>query len=411
MAGGPTTCQPWSVPLFLPFRGLRYRASFDLSRVTAPPYDVLSDADRSELAARDPHNIVVVDLPTGSDPYTTAAATLARWRDQGVLVLDERPSFTLYRMTFTDAEGRRRTTVGVIGALEVVDEGNGEVLPHEQTTPKAKSDRLDLTRATRSNLSPVWGLSLREQLTDALVARGEAVGEFLDEHGVTHSTERVDDPTRVRSISSLVGSQPVLIADGHHRYAVSRTYRDEMKGTQLAAAASTTMAYVAELVESQISIAAIHRLYRGLDSVRLRTILAERFVVSSVEGLVTPGIVGEMANRGALCLVDNNLNGWWLTPKPGAFAGIRDLDSQRLEHALRGTTHEVAYQHGAREVLNLVRTNVAHAAVLIRPTSIGEIRRTAEEHVLMPPKSTFFTPKLRTGLVIRPLVEQGSSSG
>lgn len=393
------------MPLFLPFRALRYHASHDLSRVTAPPYDVLSDADRAELSALDPHNIVAIDLPTGADPYVNAAATLTRWRHDRVLVLDYRPSFTLYRMSFTDAEGRDRNTVGVIGALEVVDEGRGGVLPHEQTTPKAKSDRLDLTRATQTNLSPVWGLSLREQLTDALIARGELVGEFIDEHGVKHSTERIDDPARVRSISSLVGSQPVLIADGHHRYAISRTYRDEMRGTALAAAASTTMTYVAELVESQLSIAAIHRLYRGVDSTQLRNKLAEFFHVSAVDGSVTPAIVGEMGKRGALCFVDHDLNGWWLTPRQGAFAGLRDLDSLRLEHALRGMTHDVAYQHGAAEVLTLVRSHVAEAAVLIRPTSIGEIRRTAEERALMPPKSTFFTPKLRTGLVIRPLIE------
>lgn len=391
------------MPLFLPFRALRYSTAHDLSQVTAPPYDVLSAADRSAYLARDPHNIVTVDLPVGNDPYTSAAATLTSWRNEGTLVLDERPSFTLYRMKFTDAEGRSRETVGVIGALEVVDEGNGGVLPHEQTTPKAKSDRLDLTRATRCNLSPVWGLSLREQLTDALIARGEPLGEFEDEHGVRHIVERVDDPTRVRSISSLVGSQPVLIADGHHRYAISRSYRDEIRDSELAAAAATTMTYVAELVESQLSIAAIHRLYRGVDAARLLTVFAERFEIAPVAGRVTTAVIGEMNRHGALCLVDNDLHGWWLVPKTDAFVGLRDLDSLRLEHALRATTHEVAYQHGAEEVLHMMRDGVASAAVLIRPTSIGEIRRTAEERVLMPPKSTFFTPKLRTGLVLRPL--------
>lgn len=391
------------MPLFLPFRALRYSPAIDPSQVTAPPYDVLSEADRTAYVSRDQHNIVTIDLPIGSDPYATAASTLSEWRRERVLVLDDKPSFTLYRMNFTDAQGRARSTVGVIGALEVVDEGHGGVLPHEQTTPKAKSDRLDLTRATRCNLSPVWGLSLREQLTDALIARGEPLGEFVDEHGVKHSVERVDDPTRVRSISSLVGSQPVLIADGHHRYAISRIYRDEMRGTALAAAASTTMTYVAELVESQLSIAAIHRLYRGVEAQRLLQVFGERFNVERVNGRVTPTAIGEMGRRGALCLVDGELNGWWLTPKPDAFVGLRDLDSLRLEHALRSTAHEVAYQHGAQEVLSLMRNGVASAAVLIRPTSIGEIRRTAEEHVLMPPKSTFFTPKLRTGLVMRPL--------
>ncbi|MFM8712801.1 MAG: DUF1015 family protein, partial [Actinomycetota bacterium] len=251
-----------------------------------------------------------------------------------------------YRMRFTDASGETRYTVGVIGALEVVDEGAGGVLPHERTTPKAKTDRLDLTRATKMNLSPVWGLSLREQLTDALVAAGEPLGEFTDGDGVLHRVERVDDPLRVRSIASLVSSAPVLIADGHHRYAIARTYRDEVHNTALAEAARTTMTYVGELVESQLSIAAIHRLYQGVPAERLRDVLAASFESAPVSGPLDASIIGQLSQRGSLCLVDRSLHGWWLTPRSAAFAGLRDLDSIRLEHALRSITHEVAYQHG-----------------------------------------------------------------
>lgn len=391
------------MPKFLPFRALRYASTFDLSLVTAPPYDVLGANDRAALADRHPHNIVAIDLPQGEDAYHGAARTLNQWRSDGTLTLDPQPSFTLYRMRFIDERGHRRSTVGVIGALEVVDEGAPGVLPHERTTPKATTDRLELTRATRANLSPVWGLSLREQLTDALVAGGEFLGEFTDEHGVTHSVERVDDPTRVRSISSLVGSSAVLIADGHHRYAISRTYRDEMRDTPLAEATSTTMTYVGELVEQQLSIAAIHRMYRGITVPDLLSVLASSFDVQTIETSITAGIIAEMDQRGSLCLVDSNMRGWWLTPKAEAFVGVRDLDSDRLERTLRASAHEVAYQHGFREVMAHLRADHAAAAIFIRPTSIAEIRRTAEERVLMPPKSTFFTPKLRTGLVIRPL--------
>lgn len=391
------------MPLFSPFRALRYTATAELLKLSSPPYDVLSSADRSALAALHQHNVVNIDLPLGDNPYALAAATLDTWRREGVLTRDANPSFTLYRMNFIDAQGDRRNTVGVVGALEVVDEGASGVLPHERTTPKAKTDRLDLTRATRANLSPVWGLSLREQLTDALIAGGELVGEFTDEHGVTHRVERVDDPMRVRSISSLVASAPVLIADGHHRYAIARTYRDEMRNTPLAAAASTTMTYVGELVEQQLSIAAIHRLYRDISSEKLRDVLATSFVIAPVEGNIGPNIIADLSQRGSLCLVDRALRAWWLTPKPEAFTGLRDLDSDRLEASLRSTTHEVAYQHGFEEVIALLQAGHAEAAIFIRPTSIHEIRRTADERLLMPPKSTFFTPKLRTGLVIRPL--------
>lgn len=391
------------MPSFLPFRALRYAASNNLARLTAPPYDVLSHDDRAALAAQDEHNVVHIDLPDGPEPYSLAAQLLSEWQQQGVLVSDERPSFTLYRMRFVDARGDERNTVGVIGALEVVDEGADGVLPHERTTPKAKTDRLDLTRATAANLSPVWGLSLREQLTDALIAAGEPMGSFVDDDGVHHQVERISDPARVRSISSLVGSSPVLIADGHHRYAIARTYRDEMRGTPLEEASRTTLTYVGELVEQQLSIAAIHRLYNGIGVQQLLSQLADSFVVEALSSPATSRIIAEMSRRGSLCLVDQAMNGWWLTPKPGAFEHLRDLDSVRLEHALRNVSYEIAYQHGFAEVAAVMQAGHATAAIYIRPTSIAEIRRTAHQRELMPPKSTFFTPKLRTGLVIRPL--------
>ena len=144
------------------------------------------------LAARDEHNIVHVDVPVGgADRYERAAATLAGWIADGTLVADAAPTFTIYRMRFVDATGAERQLVGVIGGLEVVDEGAGGVLPHERTTPKASTDRLDLTRATRSNLSPVWGLSLAGGLTDLLADPAEPVGAVTVD-GVTH-TRRAGD--------------------------------------------------------------------------------------------------------------------------------------------------------------------------------------------------------------------------
>ena len=124
-------------------------------------------------------------------------------------------------MRFVDATGVERHLVGVLGALEVVDEGAGGVLPHERTTPKASTDRLDLTRATRANLSPVWGLSLATGLTEVLSERAEPVGE-LTVDGVVHTVERVTDPVRLDAIAECVSANDVLIADGHHRYGVAR---------------------------------------------------------------------------------------------------------------------------------------------------------------------------------------------
>lgn len=401
------------MPLFEPFAALRYRdAAARLTALSAPPYDVLSDDDRAHYAGLDPHNIVHIDCPLESDGpgrYDKAAGDLAAWRDSGVLDLDPSPSFTLYRMAFTDATGRPRETVGVLGALEVVDVGAGGVLPHEQTTPKAKTDRLDLTRATECNLSPVWGLSLTAGLSDLLREPGEPMGSFTDENGVVHSVERVSDPARIDAIRSAVGAQPVVIADGHHRYAISRTYRDEMRaaGSPLAAAAGTTLTYVAELVAEQLSIAAIHRLVKNADHARMAGILDACYTPVGTEK-VSAATLRRMDDEGCLCLVHPDGTGTLYAEKPGAFDAVRALDSARLEHTITTSGESldsvgIAYQHGVDEILHELRSGRARCAVLIRPVSLAEIRRTADEGLLMPPKSTFFTPKLRTGLVLRPL--------
>lgn len=394
------------MPRFEPFPALRYAAR-DLAPLIAPPYDVLSDTDLDMLEARDPHNIVRVDVPRerdGAGRYGAAAALLRGWVADGVMVRDDEPSFTLYRMRFTDETGRDREIVGVMGGLEVVDDGAGGVLPHERTTPKASTDRLDLTRATQANLSPIWGLSLARGLTGVLSVRGDPVGSVTVD-GVEHSVERVTDSARIAEIGAAVGGDDVLIADGHHRYAISRTYRDEVRAHtgRDDSPAELTLTFVSELVEDQLSVAAIHRVYRGIDRDAIVTALEAGFTTSSA-GAVGPDTLATMRTRGALCLVDHDGNGTWLDPRPGAFDGVRALDGAWLEHLLATTGADVAYQHGVDEVLGLLRDDPSvAAAVLIRPVGVAEIERTAREGLLMPPKSTFFTPKLRTGFVVREL--------
>jgi uncharacterized protein (DUF1015 family) len=392
------------VPRFEPFAALRY--TVDLDDVVAPPYDVVSETEVDALAARDEHNIVHVDIPRerdGPDRYERAADRLRAWIEAGVMIGDETPSLTLYRMRFTDSAGADRDIVGVMGGLEVVDDGAGAVLPHERTTPKASTDRLDLTRATRCNLSPIWGLSLASGLTDLLTPAAEPMGSVTVD-GVEHSVERLTDPERIATIRDAIGSDDVLIADGHHRYGIARTYRDEVRrstGSEQTPA-ELTLAFISELVADQLSVDAIHRLYvtPGFDELRDR--LAVSFDLEPA-GAVDGSTLARMSKRGALCLVDAAGAGAWLLPKPGAFEGVRALDGAWLEHALRDTHVEVSYQHGVDRVLDAVRSGAAAAGVLIRPVSVAEIERTAREGLLMPPKSTFFTPKLRTGLVVRPL--------
>ena len=394
------------MPRFEPFAALRYSTtgSTDITALTSAPYDVFDEDQRANYAATDPHNIVLMDYPIDADGpsrYQLSADRLQDWRKSGHIVADHSATFSIYRMTFTDEAGTTRTTVGVIGALEVVDEGAGGVLPHERTTPKAKTDRLDLTIATHANLSPVWGLSLTSGLTEALSEPGEVVAQCTDEEGVHHILERVSDPERITTISRLVSENSVLIADGHHRYAISRTFRDQSRSTGNPPGAELTMTYVAELVQEQLSVAAIHRLY-DIDNASLLSVLSAHYDTTDA-GKVGPHTISEMDSRGSLCLVSPDGTGTFLTPRADTFAGVRDMDSARLEHALRNTDHSVNYQHGVAEVVAKVGSGVAASAILIRPVSLAEIRRTADTGELMPPKSTFFTPKLRTGMVMRDL--------
>ena len=392
------------MPRFEPFRALRYSSRYNLADVCSPPYDVLSDNDRERFGLHHPNNIVHVDMPVGDERtrYQQSATLLSEWIDQGVMDSDEKPSFSVYRMEFVDSRGRQRRTAGVIGALEVCDEGKGDVLPHERTTPKAKTDRLELTRATKANLSPVWGLSLTEGLTAALAESDEELGRLIDDEGVVHIIERVTNSERIKRISSLVSANPVVIADGHHRYAISRTFRDECRAAGTLPQSKLTLTYVNELVEDQLSVQAIHRLYRDVSFTDLTSALSDHFTMRPL-GEIGSDILRLLDAEAGLCLVDTRGRGTLMQPREGAFAGVRDLDSARLEHALSEIHHEVAYQHGFVEVMHALNNEKANAAILIKPVSVAEIQRTAHEGLLMPPKSTFFTPKLRTGLVLRPL--------
>jgi uncharacterized protein (DUF1015 family) len=375
--------------------------------VIAPPYDVLSAADLDELGGQSRWNITHVDVPRESDGagrYDAAAATLNEWVDAGVMAYDGQPTFTIYRMRFTDATGSARDIAGVLGGLEVVDEGAGGVLPHERVTPKASTDRLDLTRATKANLSPVWGLSLAQGLTALLAEPGEPVAAVTVD-GVEHIVERVTDPDRIRAIADKIAADDVLIADGHHRYGISRTYRDEVRAANgnRPNPADDTLAFVNELVADQLSVEAIHRLYSDVSVDELVSALDTCFERSDA-GRPDATTLATMDSDEVLCLVLGDGTAQWLRPRPQAFDGVRSLDGAWLEHALSGVAHTVSYQHGIDHVVDAVTTGAAVAAVLIRPVSVAEIERTAREGVLMPPKSTFFTPKLRTGLVIRSLV-------
>ena len=399
------------MPHFEPFVGLRYGPdATDLSGVICPPYDVISESQRLALEAEHEANCVRLELPQpagGRDRYAAAADLLRAWRQpDGPLIPDEEPAFYVYRMGFHDDAGRPRQTTGVLGALGLEPPGV-DILPHERTTPKDKQDRLDLLRATRTNLSPIWCLSMSAGLSDLCdVAEPPLARASAD--GVHHRLWRVTQPGVVTAIAETVAATPVVVADGHHRFEVALAYQAEQAGpSHRHGPHDAVLAYVVELSEDQLDVAPIHRLLDGLPAGEDPVSLLDPWFAAEATSPPDATIGARMAEAGALCLVAAG-GSWLLRPRPEVTAAAEmDLDSSRLDVALAGLPGtEVRYQHGWDNAVAAVAAGHAQAGVLLRPATVAQIAAVAERRDRMPPKTTFFTPKPATGMVFRSLDDQ-----
>ena len=396
------------MPRFEPFCGLRYDASrVDLSTVIAPPYDVIAPAERAQLADRHSANSVRVELPepdarSGLDRYANAARLLAEWRDDGILVRDAVPSFYAYRMT--SPEGH--STNGVIGALGIDEASTAAILPHEQTLPKAKSDRLDLLAATRVNTSPIWGLSLQSGLTQHFLQTRPPDLEGTDDDKVHHELWVIDDPATIDAVKAAIAAAPVVIADGHHRYETSRTYQGgQSAGT---VGADGVMAFVVELSIDQLEVGPIHRVLSDLpDGLDLADAFSSWFDVTRA-GECNDRTVAALGESESLALVLPS-GAFLLSPKDGTpEAAGADLDSSMVALVIAELPdHELSFRNSWQDAVGAVETEEAQAAVLLRPVSVEKIAEWAHTGRRMPPKTTYFRPKPRTGMVFRPLDPAG----
>ena len=439
------------MPRLLPFRGLRPDPAVALLRdAVCPPYDVINGRQRAELIARSPYNVVRVELPAGD--YAGAAALLATWERDGALRRDAEPALYAYRMSYRDPTGKERETLGVMGALVLEAPGHG-ILPHEQTTPKDKTDRLELIRATRANTSPIWCLCSEPGLSGLLGTAGPsapgtgAAASALDDDGVSHEVWPLYDPAVHQAIARLTSAAPLLVADGHHRYETALAYMAETRsaasagegvGTwnagdalrlDTAGAAGTApgshgrgtanlrgeapagrsdalgpaavMSLVVELSDQYLQVRAIHRtvsdLPAGSDPL---SAFRDEFTLTTAAG-VGPGLLDEMAAAGAVAVVTRD-GAFLAAPRQGSSSATFDLDSSRVDAALAGLPpHRLHYEHDLSGALAGVRDGRLNAAVLCRPATVAQIAATARGGARMPPKTTFFWPKPRTGMVFR----------
>ena len=401
------------MPRFEPFAGVRYDLDrVELDDVVAPPYDVIGPEEQKNLEARSPYNVVHVDLPRdeeGRDRYTAAGHRFDDWLAAGALRADPEPGFYAYRMGYHDVDGNSRQIVGVLGALELVAPGEGDVLPHEETQHKVRDDRLRLLRACRADLSPVWGLSLAEGLTELCSASaGAPVARCTDEEGVHHRLWRISQPGLLDAVSSTVGSAPVVIADGHHRYAVALAHRDERRAGRGGDAgdAELMMALVCELADGQAGVRPIHRVITGLPEDFDLVAALDPFFQPVAADPPASTLPDRMAEAGGLALMLGSERLWLLLPRDPVEGEDVPPDAALLDRALAGLRpHTLAFDHSLESVAGQVASGQASAAVLLRPVDVRQIARTALAGRRMPTKTTFFHPKPRTGMVFRRLAD------
>ena len=405
-------CYAGAMPRFEPFAGLRYDAArVDMSAVVAPPYDVVGPEDRARLAGRHSVNAIRLELPEPDhradlDRYANAARQLDQWQEEGILVRDPVPAFYAYRMTSPDG----RATNGVIGALGIDERSAAETLPHEMTLSRPKSDRLDLLRATRANLSPIWGLSLSSGLTKTFERHVPPQAAATDEDGVRHELWLIDEPALVDAIRETVGTAPVVIADGHHRYETAIAYRQERSAGGAGGRAGRpddadlVMALVVELAEDQLDVGPIHRSLSGLpDGLDLVDAFSSWFDVTRA-GDFNDRTAAALGQSGALALLTPS-GAWLLSPKDGTpEAAGADLDSSMVALVIAELPdHDLGFFHSWPDAVQAVAAGRAQAVVLLRPVTVEQIADWAHAGRRMPPKTTYFHPKPRTGMVFRTL--------
>ena len=286
-----------------PFPALHYNLDVvnSLQSVTAPPYDVIDDEARQKLLQHSPFNVVEIDLPKasgeGSDPYQHAADTLEEWILSGVLTQDRDPTIWALTQEYEAPDGTTHTRNGILARVRVTDYGPGQIRPHERTQPGPKQDRLDLTRATRYNLSPIFSLTSKDAWPQvAAETEADPWAEVTDDEGTTHRLWPVKDPVVHAAVSEVLADAELLIADGHHRYETARTYMAEVPGE---GAQCFTLMALTGLDDPGLTVFPTHRLLSGLAANadiqdHLTNGIAEAFDVEAtdLDGLDPAGMEG-----------------------------------------------------------------------------------------------------------------------
>ena len=431
------------MPNMQPFRGWQYDLGNvgALSNVVAPPYDVIAPELQETLYAHHPHNVIRLELTKGEpgdtdqSKYQRAARLLKDWQQEGVLRAATTPTLYVYHQQYT-VDGQTHVRKGVLARVRLEPFGQGKVFPHEETLPGPKADRLKLLHATAMNLSPVFGLypdpdNAVQQLLDAAVERTPPL-EATDHLGVVNHLWTVTNQHLITQVQGLIHDRPVFIADGHHRYETALRYRDERLAKEPTLGDEAPCNFILMMLVSMsdpgLLVLPTHRLITGLPSLtaaQLRQLLEPHFEVSTV-GTGTAGMhdcwdqvsAEEQELLGFGTVADDT----WQT------ARLRDstlLDQGAADHSPAWRSLAVArlqvvvlekllpektrqtpacqYVHSLPEVRAFMDQRAGQVAALVPPATKEHVAQIAGGLEKMPPKSTYFYPKLLTGLVFHSL--------
>jgi len=423
------------VAILRPFRPLRYNPAVvtDLAAVVAPPYDVISPAQRDALYDRDPHNVVRLILNRSEDPYTDAAATLDTWRREQVLTQDAEPAIGYHVEHFSLPDGGRRTRTGILAAVRLEDLDSGVIRPHERTFARAKEDRLRLITACRTNLSAIFGMF--DGQPDALdPLRGEALRrrpdiEVHDDMGVGHRLWLVREADVVAAVTNALLHTTIFIADGHHRYETALAYRERRRAEGSNDAedpCNYVLMYLASTADPGLVILPTHRVLSGpsmpgaaavVDRLRthfdLETLPRQELHRRLLQGTRARQFGVVLAGQGDGLLASMRDEAALESHLRDLHPSVRSLDVAILDSAvLRGLLGidctaaaqqgRLTYTHDDAAAFAAVAAD-ATAAFLMAPPRIDDVVTVCLAGQTMPQKSTYFFPKLLTGLVFHSL--------
>jgi uncharacterized protein (DUF1015 family) len=421
-----------------PFRALMYdtRICGDLATVVAPPYDLINSTLQAELYARSPYNIVRLELGREPDRYSVAAQTLRQWREQKILIRAGVSGFYLYTQIF-DLEGRRLRREGLIARIRLDHPEDGRILPHEKTFAGPKQDRLQLLSATRVNLSSIFGIyrgacAQFEEICRRVEERAPIL-RVTDSLGIENYIRMIEAPEHIAALQQALADRLIIIADGHHRYETARLYRAQRRAEEHdppeARPYDYTMITLTSSADPGLTVLPFHRILRRLDPEILHG-FAQRaaiwFELERADGL--PQLRARLKQLGAGSL-------GVVFARPAQFCLMRlkgdaPLDEAMSELAAPTRRLDVSILHHIvfKQILGLEESwlktegNIEYtpdgeaaamgaaeqdagvaAAFLLNPPSLRAIEEVSEAGATMPEKSTYFFPKLLTGLVINPV--------